>query len=210
MGDRAHPPERPAPAAVSDDHRRRPRRRGEALQRAIFEATLNELRDVGYAELTMEGVAERARSSKASLYRRWASRAELVVDAVGSTSPRHGWLPDTGEVRADVLALLRVMAEWFSGPAGEAARGLLAETLHDPERTDTVRRRIAGSGIEPMLEILRRGAARGQVAPQALTPRVASVGPILLRDHFLLHGTPIADDILAGIVDEVVLPLVRS
>lgn len=209
MGDASPAPQDPT-TPVPGDHRRKPRRRGETLQRAIFEATLDELSDLGYVELTMERVAERARTSKASLYRRWNSKAALVVDAVGSSSPRHGWLPDTGEVRRDILALLRVVADWFAGPAGEAARGLLAEIFHDPERMHTIRVRIAGSGIEPMLEILRRGAARGEVTPTALTSRIASVGPVLLRDHFLLHGAPIADDVLTGIVDEVVLPLVRT
>src|SRR5882762_74282 len=62
--------------AISADHRRGPRRRGDALTAAIFDATLAELAEVGYAELTMERVAGRAKASKGSLYRRWSNRAE--------------------------------------------------------------------------------------------------------------------------------------
>ena len=72
---------------VAIDHRKGPRRRGDALYAAIFEATLAELTAVGYAELKMEHVASRARASKGSLYRRWSSRAELVADAVHHTLP---------------------------------------------------------------------------------------------------------------------------
>jgi AcrR family transcriptional regulator len=64
------------------DHRTLPRRRGDVLNSAIFEATLDELAEVGYPKLTMERVAARAGASKASVYRRWPSRMELVLDAV--------------------------------------------------------------------------------------------------------------------------------
>ena len=64
------------------DHRKGPRRRGEALFQAIYDATLAELVASGYAGMAMERVAARARTSKASLYRRWPSRAELVADAI--------------------------------------------------------------------------------------------------------------------------------
>src|ERR687884_1519309 len=108
------------PSDPPTDHRKGPRRRGAALHRAIFEATLDELAEVGYAGLTMERIAERSRTSKASLYRRWPSRAELVADAVHSTHPDRNELPDTGDLRADVLALLRLAAGRIAGPAGEA------------------------------------------------------------------------------------------
>jgi AcrR family transcriptional regulator len=192
------------------DHRKKPRRRGEVLHRAIFKATLDELTEVGYAELSMERVAERARTGKASLYRRWPNRAELVVDAIRHTLADHAELPDTGDLREDILIWLRVAAELLAGPLGEAARGLIAETLRNPEVTQAARARIIGSGPEPMLEILRRAAGRGEVRPEALTSLVASVGPCLLRHHFLIHGSPIPDKVLVEIVDDVVLPLVRS
>src|SRR5262245_36185475 len=65
------------PTSGAVDHRKGPRRRGDALYAAIFEATLDELATVGYAELKMEHIASRAKASKGSLYRRWSCRAEL-------------------------------------------------------------------------------------------------------------------------------------
>jgi AcrR family transcriptional regulator len=193
-----------------DDHRRGPRRRGDALTTAIYQATLAELDEVGYAELTMERVAQRARASKGSLYRRWGSRAELVVDAIHHTRPFEVEDPDTGSVREDLLAFLRKLAELFNGASGEGARGLMVETVRHPDLMAVVRARFVEPGINRLLDILRRGAVRGEVRPSALTHRIATVGPTLLRHHFLLHGAPVPDAVVVEIVDEVLLPLVAA
>jgi AcrR family transcriptional regulator len=111
------------------DHRKLPRRRGEVLNAAIYQATLDELAESGYAGLTMERVAERAKASKASLYRRWPTRIELVTEAVRNTLPTPESVPDTGGLRGDLIAALSLAAHVLSGPAGEALRGLLGEAL---------------------------------------------------------------------------------
>ena len=100
---------------MSIDHRKLPRRRGDALYEAILNATLAELAEVGYARLTMERVAEQAKASKASLYRRWPSRMELAVEAVYRALPDPTSPPDTGSLRGDVLATLRANAELLAG-----------------------------------------------------------------------------------------------
>jgi AcrR family transcriptional regulator len=198
------------PASAVIDHRKGPRRRGDALYAAIFEATLEELSAVGYAELKMEHVANRARASKGSLYRRWSSRAELVADAVGYALPDYAEPPDTGNARDDILGCLRATATLLNGPSGEAVRGLMAETIRNPDLMEAIRLRFVDPGVEVLLTVLRRGAARGEVRTSALTPRIASVGPDLLRQYFLVHHSPIPDQVLIEIVDEVVLPLVRA
>lgn len=197
-------------SASSVDYRKAPRRRGDALYEAIFEATLEELTAVGYAELKMERVANRARASKGSLYRRWPSRAELVADAVHYMLPGCVEPPDTGSVREDLLGCLRGFASLLNGPSGEAIRGLVAETIRDPDLMEIIRTRFIDPGIGRVLEVLQRGAARGEVRPTALTSLIAGVGPGLLRQHFLVHRAPIPDRVLAEIVDEVVLPLIRA
>jgi AcrR family transcriptional regulator len=199
-----------APAEIMVDHRKGPRRRGDALYAAIFAATLAELTAVGYAELKMEHVANRARASKGSLYRRWSSRAELVADAVHYTLPGCGEPPETGSVREDILSCLRRFADLLNGPSGEAVRGLVAETIRDPDLMEAIRIRFIDPSVSLFLDVLRRGAVRGEVRATALTPRIASVGPDLLRQYFLVHRSPIPDQVLIGIVDEVVLPLVRA
>ncbi len=191
------------------DHRKGPRRRGDVLYSAIFDATLDELTEVGYAELRMERIAARARASKGSLYRRWSSRAELVADAIYHAFPAKREPPDTGSVREDLLGCLRSFAGLLNGPSGEAIRGLMAETIRNPDLMDAIRIRLIDPGISGFLDILRRGAARGEVRPGALTLRIASVGPDLLRQHFLIYRS-IPDQVLTEIVDDVIMPLIRT
>ncbi|MFG1696353.1 TetR/AcrR family transcriptional regulator [Nonomuraea sp. NPDC049309] len=196
------------PAMVTD-HRKQPRRRGEALCAAILQATLDELTEVGYAGLTMEGVAERARASKASLYRRWPSRIELVMDAVYRSLPAPGSVPDTGNLRDDLVALLSITAEALHGPAGEALRGLLGEALRGESPLGAIRRNTQGRARRLMEEVVQRAVERGEVDPADVTPRRLDAGQALLRHHFLFEGLPFPDDLVVQIVDEVLVPLLK-
>lgn len=195
---------------MTTDHRKLPRRRGEALKEAILRATLEELAEVGYAKLTMEGVAERAKASKATVYRRWPSRIELTVDAVYHGLPDPTSAPDTGSFRGDMLALLRQTADFLAGPAGEALRGLLGDTLQDATRTLELRNRSQGNGRKSMQELLRRAVARGEISESAITPRRLEVGQAMLRQQFLFNGVPIPDQLITEIIDEVLIPLFTS
>ena len=197
-------------SATPLDYRKARRRRGDALYSAIYEATLDELIAVGYAELTMERVANRARASKGLLYRRWSSRAELVADAVHYTLPSCAEVPDTGSVREDLLGCLRGFANVLNGASGEAVRGLMAETIHNPDLMEVIRIRFIDPDVNIFLDVLRRGAVRGEVRPSALTTRIASVGPALLRQHFMAYRSPIPDRVLIEIIDDVILPLIRA
>ncbi|QUQ71925.1 TetR/AcrR family transcriptional regulator [Kutzneria sp. CA-103260] len=197
------------------DHRKGPRRRGDELNQAIFTAALAEMTEVGYQRLTMERIAERARTSKASLYRRWPGRAELMMDAVLHAFPTVDDLPDTGVLRDDLLAALRAMAAALRSPLGVALRSVIAEINADGEAVRRHHERFIERRNKLMLDLLRRAAARGEVRPGALTPRVASVGPALMRDHFLgqlphLEDEAAIDKTIIEIVDEVVVPLVRA
>ncbi len=186
------------------------RRHGQALVAAILEATIAEVDEVGYADLTMEAVAERARASKASVYRRWPGKVALVVDAVRHALPDPAALVDTGTLRGDLLALLRAVSEQLAGPAGRAMRGVLGDVLRDPERAEQFRARARGNS-EAMIEtVLRRAQRRGELDAGAVTRRQREVGPALLRFHFLTHDGPVPDEVVVGIVDEVVLPLLWS
>jgi AcrR family transcriptional regulator len=201
---------RKRPAAGAVDHRSRPRRRGEVLYAAIFDATLTELAEVGYANLAMERIAARAHTGKASLYKRWPNRAELVVAALRHQRGEPEPAPDTGSLREDVLTLLRRGAARLDGVFGEAVRGLMAETLTDPDRTATVRGNMFTARNRLMREILDRAAARGDIRPAAVTPQLIGLAPALVDHHFLFHGAPIPDDVLTAIVDNILLPLLTT
>ncbi|MFI6684025.1 TetR/AcrR family transcriptional regulator [Streptomyces sp. NPDC050485] len=193
------------------DHRKGPRRRGGELESAILAATLAELAEVGYPALTMERVAARARTGKAAVYRRWSSRAELVVDACKLGGVPHDTLPDTGALRTDVIALLGQLSTKMASPLGGILRGLLAEMARDPELAGLIREHIHTAGGPATIHaILERAVERGEIEPWVIATRRATVATDLLRNQFLLFGAPVDDEAITEIVDDVYLPLILA
>src|SRR6266542_3734101 len=107
-------------AALSEAPDAQTRRRGEALERAIFTAVLDQLCTVGYPGVTMEGIAACAHTGKAALYRRWASKEDLIVDALEHVLPSMADLPDHGNLRDDMLDVLRRLTSIINSPPRSA------------------------------------------------------------------------------------------
>ncbi|WP_027482993.1 TetR/AcrR family transcriptional regulator [Deinococcus pimensis] len=194
---------------MSDHPTIRARRRGPALEEAILRAAADELLTTGYAGFTMDRVARRAGTNKNVLYRRWPHRAALALAAYGHLAAERYTLPDTGNLREDVLTVLRDANRHWASPLGEVLRGLL--TTKDPEVLQLLRGRGTEGGADLLLPVLERAVARGEARPQALKPRVAGVPLALLRHEYLLRGsTEVPEAVLVEIVDDVFLPLVQA
>jgi AcrR family transcriptional regulator len=188
----------------ADEAEPRSRRRGRALEDALLDATWHELQAVGYANLTMEGVAIRAGTSKPVLYRRWPNRAQLVLAALRRrVLPITSEVPDTGGVRGDTLALLVRLRDRQQVAGPEIIHGLLAELPDVPREV---------FGIVPgiMLTVLQRGADRGEVRPDRVTRPIAALPGTLLRHEMMISREVVSDAFLAEIVDDIFLPLVSG
>lgn len=183
----------------------RARRRGAALEEAILTATLDELAATGYPQLTMERIAERAGASKASLYRRWPTKVELVLAAVRHRMPERVQVADHGNLRDDLVATFTAMAEQLAGPSGEALRGIIAEALGQ----DSLAVLSAGTGAAMLNGIVDRAVVRGEVPSDRSTERPVEAGLSMLRYHFLVHHR-VDEAFLTGIVDEVMVPLLTG
>lgn len=194
---------------VAGDHRSRPRRRGAALEDAIVDAAIAELREVGYAAMTMDGVARRAGAGKISVYRRWPTKVELVREAAYRLVGEPQLPAEPSTLRADLLALLRTMAREMQGPAGEALRGIVSESLSDAE-TPAIAASSRGGSARMMREIVRRAVERGEAVDPDPSPVRLQAAPALLQHRFLTHGAAVDDAYLVQIVDEVALPLLAS
>jgi AcrR family transcriptional regulator len=191
--------------------RPRSRRRGEALESAILRAAWEELTAVGYASLTMEGVAARAKTSKAVIYRRWPSRPALVLAAMRQQAPLlSGEVPDTGELRGDVLALLRRISRRLGEVGQETIFGLLADYFRDDELFASLQTEVLQVGTDVMRTILRRADERGEVRLDRITRRMATLPVDLARHELLITRTPVPENALLEIVDDIFLPLVRA
>ena len=187
------------------------RRRGAALERAIFEATLAELAESGYHAFVIDRVARRAHLGRASIYRRWTTKRDLVADAIAYSLPAVKRPPGTGSVRTDLLTCFQEMHRMLDGPALIYVQALAAE-LHDPGAShliSLVRDRVTLPRLQIVLDILLAGVARGEVRAEAAVPILARTGPALLFQHIFMYGTTASPDIIEEIVDRVILPAAR-
>jgi AcrR family transcriptional regulator len=186
------------------------RRRGAALEEALLDAAWAELQEVGYPDLTMEAVADRAGTSRAVLYRRWRNRAELVIAAMRRHRPMlSGEVPDTGSLRGDVVALLTRMSERLTEVGPETLYGILGDYLADTELFAAVQDQMLHMGASVMATILKHAEERGEVR-QGISPRVASLPTDLFRHELLVRRTPPTRTAIAEIIGDVFLPLVRA
>jgi AcrR family transcriptional regulator len=186
------------------------RRRGLALEEALLDAAWDELQAVGYANLTMEAVADRAGTSRAVLYRRWRNRTELVLAATRRHRPRlSGDVPDTGSLRGDVVAVLTRASDRLAEDDLENVYGLLSEYFADPELFTRVQDQVFPIGAGVMATILKHAEERGEVR-QGVSPRVATLPIDLLRHELFRTRTPPSKQVIAEIVDDVFLPLVQA
>jgi len=165
---------------------------------------LAELAERGYASFTLERVARRAGVHKATLYRRWGTREELVLEAMLERAGERISVPDTGSLRGDLFGLARTAAANAATPEVAAmARAVAAGSPHDSRLAAASHRfwaeRLAIDGV-----IVERAIERGEVRPGTEPGRVieAVLGPIHLR--LLLTGEPVDRSFLEGIVDLVV------
>ncbi|MGO3325755.1 TetR/AcrR family transcriptional regulator [Gordonia sp. (in: high G+C Gram-positive bacteria)] len=187
------------------------RRRGTELETAILDAAWSQLTDRGYEGFTFEAVAERAGTSRPVLYRRWATRAELLQATIrhhGATEDTS--TPDTGSVRGDLLAALRRSNRQrsdFLVLLSASLGGYYAETGSTPSE---VRDLLLGHSRLATDDILDRGVERGEIDPARLTPLVRTVPYSLYRHEVMMRLQAVPDETLKAIVDEVFLPLVTA
>lgn len=185
------------------------RRRGEVLVEAIHAAVMTELATRGYDAMTIEAVAERAQTGKASIYRRWPTKLELVLDTVDAHMPSIGTAPDTGGVREDLLIVMRRIAKHMNSKAGSAVRNCMSDLKSNAGLAGAVREQLVVPRKRVIVDILRRGVERGEVREDAITDRVVELGPMLLYAERTQIGTALRDANVVAIVDEILMPLLR-
>jgi AcrR family transcriptional regulator len=174
-----------------------------------MQAAMAELTEVGYAAVSMERIAGRARTSKAALYRRWTGRADLIADAYFKYVTDEIEIPDTGDLRTDVVQLLTRLAERVRPEIMQLIFGLLADAGEDGELLARVRERVAILKPALMHDILERAAARGE-SREKLPMRVRTLPIDLMRSELLQRGPDIPQSVIEEIVDDVFLPLVLA
>jgi len=190
------------------------RKRGAALEDAILEAAYAELSEVGYTAFTVEGVAARARTGKASIYRRWPTRAQLLLDAINARLPtpeQCGFpvqLTDDITTEDALRGIAQAITQTLASPAGDVMRAIKCEAAGDPELARAIDDQFQAPRRAAMLALLRRGVERGEVRPGADVALVADVLPSVLSYRLILQREPVTASMINEILDQVLLPLI--
>lgn len=176
----------------------------------ILEATLGELQEVGYDRMTMDAVARRAGASKATLYRHWPNKAELVVAAIRHMKGDLGVLPDTGSLRGDLLALLQGARPHETDDQLCVVRGMVSACGADPELASAFHEQVVEAKRTMALDLMRRAQQRGEVSEATDIHFLVDAAPAMLIFRHLLTPYPVDDAYLARLVDEIWLPLLTA
>jgi AcrR family transcriptional regulator len=191
----------------------RRRRLDPARDAAILEAAFDGLAEVGYDRLSMDDIAARAHVGKAAIYRRWSTKADVVVAAMIRWREQMGAMtvPDTGSLRGDAEAIVAMVPDF-----GEEDRnvlgvllGLATAAARDPALATALRDHALSRSRQALRAVLDRAVARGEIPPDrdlTLVPDILH-GLNALR---LMTGQPIDKAFIRRVFDDVILPLVTA
>ncbi|MGW1952065.1 TetR/AcrR family transcriptional regulator [Streptomyces sp. NPDC001920] len=186
-------------------------RRSERSRRAIYDAALALVGEVGYPRTTIEGIAARAGVGKQTIYRWWSSKADVLLEAFLDLSeqasrdagPEYEFaIPDTGDIAADLKAVLRLTVDQLKDPRFEIpSRALAAEGVVDEELGRVFVAKLLEPSLQLYVDRVRAAQAAGQIRPD-VDPRIALelwVSPLAQR--WLQHTGPISYEYTDTLVD---------
>jgi AcrR family transcriptional regulator len=185
------------------------RKRDHTRDAEILQAAVDVLAECGYERMTIDMVATRAKAGKATLYRRWSSKAELVVDAIacmkqGEFTPDN--LPDTGTLRGDLLAMIRPHSLEESDRKLQVMGAVVSMLSRDPQLAEAVGAAITEPRSAINRALMQRAADRGEIRADADIETIAQIGPSMAAYRTLAQRKPVDRDFLVSIIDGVVLP----
>jgi AcrR family transcriptional regulator len=187
------------------------RRRGRALEEALLDAAWDELTERGYDAFTIDGAAARAGTSRAVLYRRWPTKQDLVHAVVVREVGRDViTAPDTGSLRGDVIALLRLANERRVRMATDLFTNLGSFYRSSGTSFGDLRELIPGGRDSIMDAFIQRATDRGEIRRGQISARVARLPMDLFRQEVLMTLNPVAERDIEEIVDTIFLPLVHG
>ncbi len=176
-----------------------------------MDAALVELGAVGIRKITMDGVAQRAGTGKAALYRRWPNVETLVLDALTSFLDQIDvtTTPDTGTLRGDLVTVFTSLADSLNSPVGAVIRELIGEATHVPELMQEMESTYGTQRHMELTTLLERAMLRGEIPRQAVDPYVVEIAPALIFHQFITTGSAPTPREVLHIVERIVLPLVQ-
>ncbi|MGY1771523.1 TetR/AcrR family transcriptional regulator [Blastococcus sp. SYSU D00813] len=176
----------------------------------IREAILRLLGDVGYGALTMDAVAAEAGVGKATIYRRWRTKQDLVVDTVSVMNQSLASPVDTGSLEGDVRAIVHRLVDVINGPVGTAIRSLLPAMQHQPALTEAFAHGPLQAWRDSYARMWAQAEARGELLPGVNRSVLAESTTALLVQRWLLTNEPVTHEYADEVLEGIVLPLLQT
>ncbi|MGY1814612.1 TetR/AcrR family transcriptional regulator [Blastococcus sp. SYSU D00820] len=201
---------RPLPSTDPVRPNRGGRPRDPSRDGVIRAAILRLLGEVGYGALTMDAVAAEAGVGKATIYRRWRTKQDLVVDTISDMNRAVAVPTDTGTLEGDLRALMHLLVGVVNGPVGTAIRSLLPAMQHQEAMTEAFRSGPLEVWRDAYAQVWDRAAARGEIGQGMARSIVAEATSALLVQRWLLTGEPVDEAYADQVLDTLVLPVLRQ
>jgi AcrR family transcriptional regulator len=190
--------------------RQRPRVEG-GREEEILDATVAVVAELGYDRLTMDAVATAAKASKATLYRRWSTKAELVVDAIsrakGCPMPED---VDTGSLRGDLISMACGDGGFTDELPMSVIAGLITALHRDADLQKAFRERFLAPRLQLTHKMFERAVERGEIAPDVDIELLATTLPAVIVHHAYVLGVEPTDELILRVIDNVILPAARG
>jgi len=171
----------------------------------LLAVTLQLLQEHGYDRLTVDAVAAKARASKATVYRRWPSKAELVLAAFIEGIRQVAVPPETGTLRGDLLRMGALILQQGQQHAG-TIRAVLVEVSRSPALNEVMQHEFIEQRKALMSHILRQAIDRGEIDRAAVNDELWDLLPNYLIFRSVFPGQPPTRQTVQALVDEVVIP----
>jgi AcrR family transcriptional regulator len=187
----------------SETPRKRPGGRSARVRSDVLQATLEELADVGYGELSFERVADRAGVHKTTLYRRWENKENLILEAMLERGRDRIPIPDTGSLSSDLAELGKEIIANLSDPGVQATTRTVASIRDRDSAIAELGRRFWRARVELASAILDQAKTRGEI-PSQVEPGLlieALSAPIYFR--LLLTDEPLDDEFVEQLAKRV-------
>jgi len=164
--------------------------------------------EVGYDRLSMDALAERAHAGKATIYRRWTGKAQVVAEAIRRRKSEHEVDPDTGSLREDLLVALdhtRVALTLDQA----VVSGVMSAMRSDPELARLMREQVIDGGGK-VDGIVDRAVARGELPPGSTADQINEVAPATVMMRLVFLGEPLDDAFTTHLVADILVTATRA
>ncbi|MFT8342568.1 MAG: TetR/AcrR family transcriptional regulator [Clostridium beijerinckii] len=191
------------------------RKRGDMLNESIYEATVEIIKEVGYANLTFQQIAQRAKTSRTVLYRRWNTTYDLIREIMvyKFNAALDGELidkiEDTGSLRGDLLYLLTIYQRVYTYVGLEIMNALIFEMSQNNEKLDEVKINATEKNIITMRALLKLAKARGEQIKD-VSNQTLSLPFDLIRMEYIMYNNMVDAERLKLLVDEILLPVFKA